>query len=63
MWPKIYKDYPPDSPLKKEQVTQGRGIIGCEMHELNGWGDTPDKRGPKNSRIFDNGYDSRDFSS
>lgn len=38
MWPKDYKDYPKDSPLKKERVESGKGIIGCEMHESNGWG-------------------------
>lgn len=39
MWPKIYKDYPPDTPLKKERVKQGKAISGCEMCELNGWGE------------------------
>lgn len=38
MWFKHYRDYPVDQYLKKEQVESGRGIIGCEMHELNGWG-------------------------
>jgi hypothetical protein len=38
MWPKSYKDYPIDTPLIKQQVRPGKGIIGCEMHELNGWG-------------------------
>lgn len=38
MWPKKYRDYPPDKPLIKEQVQPGDGIIGCEMHEINGWG-------------------------
>lgn len=36
MWPKKYKDYPEDTPLKKEQINSGKGIT--EMHELNGWG-------------------------
>jgi hypothetical protein len=40
MWPKNFKDYPEDAPLKKEQVTPGNGIIGCEMHEQMGWGET-----------------------
>jgi len=40
MWPKSYKDYPVDSPLKQEQVAPSQGIQGCEMHELNGWGNT-----------------------
>ncbi len=40
MWPKVYRDYPPDHPLKKYRVEPGKGIIGCEMHELNGWGNS-----------------------
>lgn len=39
MWYHEYKDYPPDTPLIQEQVSSGKGIIGCEMHELNGWGE------------------------
>ena len=38
MWPKNYKDYPLDKKLIKYEVEPGNGIIGCEMHELNGWG-------------------------
>lgn len=38
MWPKEYKDYPKDKPLIQNQVSPGHGIIGCEMHDLNGWG-------------------------
>jgi len=38
MWPKKYKDYPEDLPLIQNQVEPGKGIIGCEMHDLNGWG-------------------------
>lgn len=38
MWPKEYKDYPIDEPLIKCKVEPGKGIIGCEMHEINGWG-------------------------
>ena len=38
MWFKEYRDYPIDRPLIKEQVEPGDGIIGCEMHDLNGWG-------------------------
>lgn len=50
MWPKSYKDYPKDKTLKKEKVESGKGIVGCEMHEINGWGNThhtprPQKRG------------------
>lgn len=39
MWPKKYKDYPVDEPLKKESVEPGNGIIGVEMHDINGWGE------------------------
>lgn len=38
MWFKKYRDYPIDRPLKQEKVETGNGIVGCEMHELNGWG-------------------------
>lgn len=38
MWTKKYEDYPADKPLKKERVRPGKGIVGCEMHDLNGWG-------------------------
>lgn len=38
MWFKQYRDYPIDRPLIKETVEPGHGIIGCEMHDLNGWG-------------------------
>lgn len=40
MWPKSYRDYPTDTPLIKHQVKTGKGIIGCEMHDLNGWGNS-----------------------
>ena len=50
MWFKEYRDYPIDRPLIKQQVEPGDGIIGCEMHDLNGWGSElhrirPRKRG------------------
>lgn len=38
MWPKSYKDYKIDEPLVKNKLYPGRGITGCEMHDLNGWG-------------------------
>lgn len=38
MWFKEYRDYKIDRPLIKEKVEPGHGIVGCEMHELNGWG-------------------------
>ncbi len=47
MWPKEYRDYPKDTPLVKERITTGKGLIGCEMHDLNGWGNSlhiPKKR-------------------
>jgi len=40
MWPKSYKDCPKDKPLIKYEVEPSRGIIGCEMHEINGWGNS-----------------------
>lgn len=38
MWKNTYKDYKPDEAWVHEEVEPGDGIIGCEMHELNGWG-------------------------
>ncbi|CCB85240.1 hypothetical protein [Parachlamydia acanthamoebae] len=38
MWAKEYRDYPPDTTLKKYRVEPSQGIVGCEMHEINGWG-------------------------
>lgn len=40
MWPKAYRDYEKDRPLIKYQIEPSHGIIGCEMHDLNGWGNT-----------------------
>lgn len=40
MWYKEYRDYPPDSPLIQDPLSSGKGIIGCEMHEPNGWGES-----------------------
>ncbi len=40
MWPKQFRDYPQDTPLVLYPVWPGRALIGCEMHELNGWGNT-----------------------
>lgn len=55
MWPKSYRDYPVDKPLIKEPVEPGRGIIGCEMHELNGWGTDfhIPSRSWKSARLFE----------
>lgn len=38
MWKNTYKDYKPDENWIQEKVEPGHGIVGCEMHELNGWG-------------------------
>ncbi len=38
MWWIEYEDYKSDEPLIKDQVAPTQGIIGCEMHDLNGWG-------------------------
>jgi hypothetical protein len=38
MWHKEYRDYKLDESLIKSPVEPSRGIIGCEMHDLNGWG-------------------------
>lgn len=40
MWEKEYKNYPTDTSLKKYKVEPSRGIVGCEMHDLEGWGYT-----------------------
>lgn len=50
MWPKEYKDYPPDSPLKQERVAPMKGIVGCEMNEANGWGESFHVRKPPKQR-------------
>lgn len=42
MWFKSYKDYPIDTPLKKETLEPGKGFNGCEMNEPNGWGQSYD---------------------
>lgn len=39
MWDYKYKKKPKDKKLNSEEVESGKGIIGCEMHELNGWGE------------------------
>lgn len=50
MWKNTYKDYKPDEEWLQKTVEPGRGIVGCEMHEINGWGEAfhppkPRKRG------------------
>lgn len=37
MWHNTYKDYKKDGFFIKEGVETGKGIIGCEMHEIFGW--------------------------
>lgn len=39
MWHKEYRDYKPHDRLIKQQVATGKGLKGCEMHELNSWGE------------------------
>ncbi len=49
MWPKSYKDYKVDQDMIKYPVEPSHGIIGCEMHEINGWGNQlhiPHKKKP-----------------
>jgi hypothetical protein len=43
MWFREYRDYKIDEPAKKSTVSPGKGITGCEMHELQGWGNTLQK--------------------
>lgn len=52
MWHREFKDYPPDSPLIQQQVDTGHGIIGCEMHEPNGWGENYQHPVKKKKRGF-----------
>ncbi len=40
MWKYEYKDYPLDSSNLKVKVEPGKGIKGCEMHEIYGWQDS-----------------------
>lgn len=52
MWYREFKDYPPDSALIQEQVEPSHGIVGCEMHELNGWGESFHRPVPRKKRGF-----------
>lgn len=52
MWPKAYRDYPQDLNLIKQKVEPGKGIIGCEMHDLNGWGEAWHKPVPPKPGFF-----------
>lgn len=52
MWFKEYRDYPIDRPLIKEQVEPDKGIIGCEMHDLNGWGTQLHQVRPRKKRLL-----------
>jgi hypothetical protein len=38
MWDREFRDYKKDAPNVQQQVEPGRGIVGGQMHELNGWG-------------------------
>lgn len=37
MWRYDYKDYKNDDPLREEAIEPGKGIVGVEMHDVNGW--------------------------
>ena len=40
MWHREFRDYRIDQKMIKESIEPGKGIVGCEMHEINGWGNT-----------------------
>lgn len=41
MWFREYRDYKIDAPLVKQRVeAANKSIAGCQMQELNGWGET-----------------------
>ena len=42
MWRNTYEDCPVDELLSREQIETGASIIGCQMKELNGWGEKQD---------------------
>ena len=37
MWRYDYKDYQTDDTLVEQEVEPGKGIVGVEMHDVNGW--------------------------
>ena len=47
MWDQDYQEYPKDTANKKCQVEAGKGIVGCEMHEVYGWAANFHKKPPK----------------
>ena len=52
MWWREYEDYPVDGTLKREKVEPGKGIVGCEMHDRNGWGETFHRRPKRRPGLF-----------
>lgn len=52
MWDRDYRDYKRDEPLVKKPIESGKGIFGCEMHEINGWGNTLHHPGKKKRGFF-----------
>ncbi len=38
MWKNTYKDYKPDAPFTRHPIETGKGLAGCEMQEIYGWG-------------------------
>ena len=55
MWKNVYRDYKPNQDWIQVKVEPCRGIIGCEMHEVQGWGKKklpqPKKRVKKDGRV------------
>jgi hypothetical protein len=39
MWHNTYRDYTLDGEMLKNRVGSGKGIIGAEMSEIQGWGE------------------------
>lgn len=40
MWYREYENKKNDESLIQVKVETGKGIVGCEMHDLAGWGQT-----------------------
>jgi hypothetical protein len=52
MWKNTYKDYKPNTQFVQQKVESGKGLIGCEMNELNGWGENRSISRPKKKGIL-----------
>jgi hypothetical protein len=53
MWHNTYKDHEEDGPFSRQKVRTGKGIIGCEMHEIQGWGHAFHRPRKKKPGIFE----------